>query len=85
MLKMITSNIQTTDTLRLKTTAAFLAKESMTLAFNIRDTNRLAGLERDCVPNARYDENNVTKLDVCNDYLISGQQTKTAWMLGLAT
>lgn len=78
VLKMITYNIAAADTIRLKTTASFLAKESMSLAFNMRDSNRLAWLEWDCVPNIAY--NWETKLDVCSDYLISGQQATTAWM-----
>jgi hypothetical protein len=39
---MITYNIGAADTIRLKTTASFLAKESMSLVFNTRDSNRLA-------------------------------------------
>lgn len=42
VLKMITYNIAAADTIRLKTTASFLAKESMSLVFNMRDSNRLA-------------------------------------------
>ena len=42
VLKMITYNIAAADTIRLKTTASFLANESMSLAFNMRDSNRLA-------------------------------------------
>jgi len=81
VLKMITYNIAAADTIRLKTTASFLAKESMSLAFNMRDSNRLAWLDWDCVPNIAYD--GVSRLDVCSDSLISGQQSTTAWMLGV--
>lgn len=80
VLKMVTYNISAVDTIRLKTTASFLAKESMTLAFNMRDTNRLAWLERDCVPNDKY----LDTLDVCSDFLISWHQNQNVvWMLGV--
>lgn len=78
VLKMLTYNIATADTIRLKTTASFLAKESMSLAFNLRDSNRLSSLPWDCVSNDKY----TSDLDVCKDFLISGQQSTTAWMFG---
>ena len=83
ILKMITYNIGAEDTIRLKTTASFLAKESMSLVFNTRDSNRLAWLERDCIPNLQY--NGTDKLDVCSDSLISGHQLDhTAWMFDIS-
>lgn len=82
VLKMVTYNISAADTIRLKTTASFLAKESMSLVFNLRDSNRLSALEWDCVPNTSYDS--TSDLEICSDSLISGQQATTAWMFGVS-
>lgn len=72
------------DKIRVRTTATLLAKESMSLVFNLRDSNRLASLDWDCVPNNLYNENDITKLDVCKDHLISGHSlSPVVWMFGV--
>lgn len=73
------------DRIRTRTIATLLAKESMALVFNLRDSNRLAGLEWDCVPNIAYDEKDITKLDVCAENLITWQKnTAFAWVFGVS-
>ena len=69
VLKMVTYNIGSMDKIRVRTMATLLAKESMSLAFNLRDSNRLSSLDWDCVPNTHY--NGSSDLNVCSDYLLS--------------
>lgn len=79
VLKMVIANMSAMDSINTRTTATFLAKEGIALVYSLRDSNRLAGLPRDCVANQNYDENHST--EVCSDYLISGNNN--IWKVGL--
>ncbi len=57
VLKLILYNMNTMSELDAKTTATLLAKEGIELAYNTRDSNRLASLPRDCIVNKQYDGN----------------------------
>ena len=49
VLRLITQNLVTLDNTQMHTTATFLAKEWMELVYNMRDSNNLKLLQRDCV------------------------------------
>lgn len=80
VLKMIISNMSAMDSINKRTTATFLAKEGIALVYSMRDSNRLAGLPRDCVANQNYDESHDSF--VCSDYMISGNNN--IWKIGLS-
>lgn len=49
VLRLITQNLVTLDTIQMHTTATFLAKEGIELVYNMRDSNLQKSLPRDCV------------------------------------
>jgi len=49
ILQILLKNLSVADTTQLKTTAILLAKEWIELSYNIRDTNLIKWLARDCV------------------------------------
>lgn len=69
VLRLITQNLVTLDLTQTRTTATFLAKEGIELAYNMRDSNIQKSLPRDCVLDLNLsaddfgiiDENNVCK------------------------
>lgn len=79
VLRLVLHNMSVMDTISTRTTATFLSKEGIALVYNIRDTNRLAGLPWDCVVNTQYDGN--TNDGVCSDYFLTWDTNKI-WQIG---
>jgi len=72
ILRMVLHNMSVMDSIQTRTTATFLAKESIELVYNIRDTNRLAGLPWNCIVNTNYQATDIDLDTVCRDYFLSG-------------
>ncbi len=81
VLRMVLYNMSVMDGIETKTTATFLAKESMDLVYSLRDSNRLAWLPWNCVVNRAYQETDVDLDMVCRDYLFSWNMD-SFWQIG---
>lgn len=75
VLRLILHNISTMSDLDDKTTATLLAKEWLELAYNTRDSNRLASLPRDCIVNIGYD--GYTHTNTCKNYFLDNKWMRT--------
>lgn len=75
VLKLILYNMDTMSDLDAKTTATLLAKEEVELAYNTRDSNRLASLPRDCIINKQYNENIQTP--ICKNSFLDNNWLRT--------
>lgn len=69
VLKLILYNMSSMSQLETKATATLLAKEWLELAYNTRDSNRIASLPWDCIINKNYDAN-LTRDEVCENYFL---------------
>lgn len=78
VLRLILHNMSTMNDLEAKTTATFLAKEWLELAYNTRDSNRLASLPRDCIIDNNYNE--ALDSDPCKNHFLDNQ-----WLRALET
>ena len=74
VLRLITQNLVTLDLTQTRTTATFLAKEWIELAYNMRDSNIQKSLPRDCIldPNLSADDFGIIDQNkVCKWYFSS--------------
>ncbi len=74
VLKLIMYNMNTMNELEIKTTATLLAKEGLELTYNTRDSNRIAGLPRDCIVDKEYYD--IMGTNVCKHYFLEGQNKR---------
>jgi len=81
VLRLITQNLVTLEQTQARTTATFLAKESMALLYTMRDSNAQKLLPWDCVLRKSLLTDNLWNVegsdDVCERYLSSGAQEGT--------
>lgn len=74
VLRLITQNLVTLDLTQTRTTATFLAKEGIELAYNMRDSNIQKSLPRDCVLDLNLSADDFGIIDenkVCKRYFSS--------------
>ena len=87
VMRLITQNISSMDKAQSTTTATFLAKEGLELAYNMRDSNLQKGLPWNCVLSARSLANEYDMVDpdnACATYFSSGIATAQVFRLSFA-